>query len=130
MIKGVLMVNSYGGLVFNRMNKNSNLKPEINKVIALGSTIYTGLEILKDKGLCKSSQVYTRLRIELEKGVISVFSTVTRLIFIVIHDLNDSNESVENWIRNIHRKYVDLVLYSPGYFLDGQVPVHLFSDIF
>ncbi|KAI5189847.1 trafficking protein particle complex subunit 4 [Nematocida minor] len=130
MIKGVLIVNACGGLIYQNIKESAFAgKVEIDKLIALASTIYTAIEILSDLEVCTRQGKYKRLSIRYELASITALKTQTGLIFVIIHDHTDSAARISALSDRMHRTYIDDILYSPEYYVDDRIPKKIFNDI-
>ncbi|OAG31133.1 hypothetical protein NEDG_01907 [Nematocida displodere] len=135
MIKGLLIVGSSGGLVFqkvftDRITASSEYLMDVDKIIALSSTIYTAIEILVELGVCTMEGRYRRVTFAHEHASITALRTATRLIFIVIHSPGMETRSVAQWVDRVYGVYVDTILYDPMYTVGGRIASNAFNDVF
>ncbi|KFG26411.1 uncharacterized protein NESG_01534 [Nematocida ausubeli] len=128
MIKGLLIVNSYGGLIYNHISTQFfNEEINIDKIIAMASTIYTAMEILIHEGLCKLIGCYKRLRLSHERLSITALKTQTGMIFIIIHDNTDKPQDILAYTSKAHSHFVNTVLYSPEYYVEDRINKNFFA---
>lgn len=131
MIKGVFIVNACGGLIYESILESAFPAPvEIDKLIALASTIYTAIEILTSVGVCRRDGKYAQLTVRYTLSSVTALKTQTGLIFVVIHDHTDSPSKVTGVAEKMHKMYVEKVLPSPEYSVDGRIPKKILRDIF
>lgn len=130
MIKGLFIVNACGGLIYQKIKEESFPEEvEINKLIALASTIYTAIEILSTVQVCKRQGKYTRLCVRYELSSLTALKTQTGIIFVVIHDATDVLSRVIGFADKAHRAYIETILYNPEYEVDGRIPKKILKDI-
>ncbi|KAI5190922.1 hypothetical protein NECID01_1217 [Nematocida sp. AWRm77] len=119
MIQGLLVVSLSGGLVYNEL-RYTDSQINVDKIIGLASTVYTGVEILQEQKLYSPGAKYKTTRFVFEHGEITAFKTETKLMFIVLHK-DSPFEEVEKYLEKVHRRYVEAVLYNPLYKVDGAI---------
>jgi len=127
MIKGLLLVSFSGGLVYSKIHESLEA-PDIDKVIAMASTVYTALEILSEARMVPASSKYENMRLIFERGVLSVFRAASKLIFIVIHT-SMPEKDLQLFIEQVHRRYIEEVLYDPLYSPGERIPASSFDGI-
>ena len=122
MVKGILIVNSYGALIYNRIRREAFDHPiTVDGIIVLGSTIYTVMELLGSVGLCLGTKKYRRLSICCEWGSITALRTPTRTLFVLIHDKEESLDYIYHAADRVYKRYVDEAVLSHSYTLDEQI---------
>lgn len=127
MIQGLLVVGLSGGLVYNGLPP-TDPPVNIDRVIAMASTIYTGVEILQEEGVFDPAAKYYTAHFRFARGEMTAFKTETKLMFLVVHrDARD--EEVRRYVERVHRQYVEKVLYNPLYRVDGPIPPNAFEHL-
>lgn len=122
MIRGFFIVNACGALIYHDIQTDAFSEPvNIDKLIAMASTIYTGMEILSDAEVCRKHGKYTRLTAVYKIVSLTALKIGTGLIFVTIHDNVDPiSKIIENTDR-IHKLYIENILYDPEYYVDDRI---------
>ncbi|KAH9385765.1 uncharacterized protein NEMAJ01_0661 [Nematocida major] len=121
MIHGMFMVSACGALVYQEINRTHFSAIEVDKLIAMASTVYTAMEILTDINVCTRRGKYARMSAEYELFTLTALKTQTGLIFGIIHDKEDAIARVVEYADQTHRAYIDRILYSPEYYVDERI---------
>lgn len=135
MIYSLLLVNASGGLMCYAegeqgsrwMEEAGNI--EIDKIIALASTIYTALEILIETGICKTEGKYKKLYLTYERASVTILRTASRLIFAVIHSKDMPRDKIEEIVNKAYKIYINTSLYNPLYTVEEQIDPSIFTEI-
>ncbi|KAI5186674.1 hypothetical protein NEHOM01_1627 [Nematocida homosporus] len=131
MIRALLIVSASGSLVYHKIVSPELVKSvEVDKVIALASTIYAGLEILEESQLCTREGKYQQVTFTYEKASLTTLRTATRLIFAVLHDNSADKTKIKDWVERIHSRYINQVLYNPLYSVEESITTTVFNDLF
>lgn len=133
MIKGVLIVNSSGGLIYQKIRPASFIdaalsetSSRVDALIVFGSTVYTIMELMGSLGLCEDGRKYKRLSIRYKWGYVTALRSPTKLLFLVLHE-NEAYEEIVRWVDALYRKYVEEVLVNPFYMIDDPVTSEFFD---
>lgn len=132
MIFGVLVVNSSGGLIFQRIKPDTAFAQRLastgltDKLIAFGSSLYTIIELLDSVSLCPIKR-YRKLCVQYDWGAITALQTPTRVLFVVIHSPDETEEDIAMYVDALYVRYVKDVLYDPLYSIDDPICTDLFN---
>ncbi|KAI5165695.1 hypothetical protein NEIG_02157 [Nematocida sp. ERTm5] len=124
MIHGVLIVNSCGGLIYDEIIPSAfSGDLNIDRVIAMASTIYTAMEILSSHGITQRAGKYTKMYLRYEKASLTAMKTQTGMIFVIIHDTADTAASILKYVENAHVSFVSSILHNPEYYVDDRISI-------